>query len=307
MDLVHIKKTKGLIMSGRLAVETHYGRKTVTRRLINKTNPDFKLFETINDEKGVGFIMGESIAYASIFRPKYQVGDWCYIREPFTARAWSETDMVNMEESLGFNGEFWQDIPKPLRGQKAIKWIAYRGDMSFWYSCMREDAPGSEELAEHRLLYPLEHLVQAVSHKDDIKAFEQHRWYVGRFMPKWMSRTLVRIVDVSAQPLQDIIEADAVMEGFPLGHQIEKKSARGDFICYWNDLNANDSNEISFADNPWVWRYEWQLFHVEPFAHMQDVNPGVLYDHNLFEQGLRPVSSANSSIAKKWVIYSERT
>lgn len=263
-------------MSGPLAVETHYGRKTVTRRLINLPSHSWKSFDSTVDEKGRKcWIFGPNLSGARLVRPKYQRGDWCYIREPFSARAYANGVAPVGQTNLDLDHAFWQDIPRPLRKPPAIEWVCYRGDMSYWYINNHEDE-------ETKKQYPLLHLIAANNRNHEISEFAKHRWYAGRFMPKWMGRTLVRIVDVQPQRLQEIDDADAAMEGFPLPYSIEPGSPRGEFFKYWNDLHANDSNEISVADNPWVWRYEWQLAQVEPFAHWPETNEGAHYHHESF-------------------------
>jgi hypothetical protein len=268
-----IESTKGLIMSGPLAVEAHFGRKTVTRRLIKGITPGQTIYNNGTDNRGAWWMFNpEEEGDCPIVRPKYNVGDWCYIREPFTARAFAN-DVDHKGGRLNLDQAFWQDIPSALRKPGAINWVCYRGDMSFWYPVEREDEAS-------RKLYPLESLVQCDPRTDEITAFDGHRWYAGRFMPKWMGRTLVRIVDVSAEHVQQIDEADAIMEGFPIGQPIEPTTAKADFYRLWNEMHGDGEHGI--AENPWVWRYEFQVHQVEPHAHWEDTNPGGRYDHDKF-------------------------
>lgn len=260
-------------MSGPLAVEAHWGRKTVTRRLIKHGVDDPVIYDEGYDEKGQWWVLGEkgplpNHESAALIRPKYNVGDWCYIREPFTARAWKESDVgILTHKDYGVDGEFWRDLPKPIRKPEVIEWICFRGDMSFWYP-----VPSSDDI-------PLNEILACFSRADQIDAEKNHRWYAGRFMPKWMSRTLVRIADVRPQLLKEITEEDARLEGFPFGmegtqHQPSAKTA---FYTYWDSMHADGYHGVD--QNPWVWRYEWQLAAVEPGHHWPDTQPGARLEH----------------------------
>lgn len=86
------------------------------------------------------------------------------------------------------------------------------------------------------------------------------RYRHARFMPRWASRSTLRITDVRVQRLQDISEADAKAEGVQMenercwvdyltpGTQITL-SAQQSFDTLWESINGPGSWEA----NPWCW------------------------------------------------------
>lgn len=93
---------------------------------------------------------------------------------------------------------------------------------------------------------------------------------VSIHMPRWASRLTLEITGVRVERVQDITEADAAAEGFPLpgsqrtriritdidGTVTESKglsvhmTARGGFVSLWEAINGE---RAPWASNPWVW------------------------------------------------------
>jgi hypothetical protein len=90
-------------------------------------------------------------------------------------------------------------------------------------------------------------------------------WHASIHMPRWASRLTLEIVDVRAERLQQITEADAQAEGverpeltsgivegmeppFNRVHPMTGDYADG-FKNLWNDINGADA----WDKNPWVW------------------------------------------------------
>jgi len=89
-------------------------------------------------------------------------------------------------------------------------------------------------------------------------------------MPRWASRITLEIESVRVERLQDINDADAKAEGFPLPNPQKTKrivtwpdgrmetsivdahffDARGNFCAVWEALNGK---RAPWASNPWVW------------------------------------------------------
>lgn len=90
------------------------------------------------------------------------------------------------------------------------------------------------------------------------------------FMPRWASRITLEVTGVRVERLQEITEADAQAEGFPLpgpqptrirvtdidGTVSESRglsvhmTARGAFCSLWDGINGK---RAPWASNPWVW------------------------------------------------------
>ena len=90
----------------------------------------------------------------------------------------------------------------------------------------------------------------------------------GRFMCRWMSRTLLEVVSVRVERLQDISEEDAKTEGIPFyngywragvhpevgGYQCWATAKRA-FQALWDSINAE---RAPWSSNPWVWAVEFK-------------------------------------------------
>ena len=86
------------------------------------------------------------------------------------------------------------------------------------------------------------------------------RWRSPIHMPRWASRLTLTATDVRVERLQEISEADAQAEGFPIswdGKPYDPPSpqedswqgyGRASMSLYWNSLHGPDA----WAANPWV-------------------------------------------------------
>jgi len=115
---------------------------------------------------------------------------------------------------------------------------------------------------------------------------EPAKWSPSIHHPKALSRIWLRALDVRPERLQDITEEDAVAEGWegphwedgrrislsdvrpmdaPIGTGVAVESighrmdftARGWFVGLWDRLYARRG--YPWADNPWVWRTEFEV------------------------------------------------
>ena len=87
-------------------------------------------------------------------------------------------------------------------------------------------------------------------------AWTCERWTPAIYMPRWASRITLEIVDVRAQRLQDISEADAKAEGVlgvDWGHGQDyggKACYRKSFAALWDLIHAQ---RAPWSSNPWIW------------------------------------------------------
>lgn len=87
----------------------------------------------------------------------------------------------------------------------------------------------------------------------DARLVKELKWTSSRFMPKWASRMLLRIEDVWPEPLKEITEQEALMEGIGSDRLCPcvEGSARLGFFRYWDLLNGDKGFTVKL--NPWVW------------------------------------------------------
>lgn len=89
------------------------------------------------------------------------------------------------------------------------------------------------------------------------------------FMPRWASRITLEIVEVRAQPVQDITSDDAFEEGMTQGiatqmglsvpvseEEFNFTKTRRTFQYYWDHINAKRG--FPWANNDWVWAYSFR-------------------------------------------------
>lgn len=124
------------------------------------------------------------------------------------------------------------------------------------------------------------------------------KWQRGRFLPKALARTFLRVTAVKAERLQDISEADAIAEGVenmtahlegvdpcyfkydvtkeeanaPGGHWAHVANDAVDSFCsLWKSINGPDSWDA----NPYVFAYTFERTHA-PHSIPQSSNPSIL-------------------------------
>jgi len=87
------------------------------------------------------------------------------------------------------------------------------------------------------------------------------------FMPAWAARYFIRILDVRAERVQDISEADAIAEGISehatiKGWHVGPGGLRGTgtakdlFALLWDSIAKPG---FRWADSPWNWAYTFEL------------------------------------------------
>ncbi len=89
------------------------------------------------------------------------------------------------------------------------------------------------------------------------------RWRSPRFMPRWCSRTTLRIESVRAERLREISEADAKAEGVtPEAIDcVSGEELRVAFRYLWERLHGKPGTR--WSDDPWVWVVTFSLVECE--------------------------------------------
>jgi hypothetical protein len=99
--------------------------------------------------------------------------------------------------------------------------------------------------------------------EDDYDAEAETPWRSSVHMPRWAARIFLEITDVRVQRLQEMSEADARAEGFPIpGTQpciingepgeVTFFDPRTAFAYGWNAINSKRPG-CAWIDNPWTW------------------------------------------------------
>ena len=131
-----------------------------------------------------------------------------------------------------------------------------------WYpmqdvdECAREDEP-------------VEIVYKADFDADGIDRYEAEelgifKWRSPLFMPKWVARLWLEVLDVRVERVQDTSGVGAVAEGFgqefheaDLLHFGGYKKTKGQFQTYWNTIHKKKP-EFQWEANPWVWMYKFR-------------------------------------------------
>jgi len=83
-------------------------------------------------------------------------------------------------------------------------------------------------------------------------------WRPSIHMPRWASRITLEVTGVRIERLQDISEADAKTEGWPVHMPSDPRgytSPKQWYAMLWNAINGPES----WAKNPWVWVVEFKV------------------------------------------------
>lgn len=219
------------------------GRKTQTRR-VAKLYPSMtgKKFVVFPPEEIVRFDDGtfnylSTGALSGPYACSYgKPGDRLWVRETWQFIGWPSIDdndwviQYKNGECKAVDAEKFQDH-----------------DMTYWEQCSDDLNKAGWPTDDDGLFYPPDPSMDWYENCPT-------RWRSSMFMPRWASRLALEIVDVRAEPLQDISEADAIAEGPPDIKNIW--SHRIMFERLWDRFNAKRG--FPWESNPWVWVIEFR-------------------------------------------------
>lgn len=133
-----------------------------------------------------------------------------------------------------------------------------------WHYIPLESAP---------VLYAADHPQKPMTNVVSPSTGNQWGWRlkIGRFLPRYASRTTLKVISVRLERLHEIGFYDAIYEGITLGkdgrynfdHAMNywgSKDPVDAFTVLWESINGEDSWEL----NPWVWVINYKI--VKPEA-----------------------------------------
>ena len=99
-----------------------------------------------------------------------------------------------------------------------------------------------------------------IVYRADVPNLIGARWTPSIYMPRWASRILLEVTDVRVEKLQDISEEDAISDG--AAQITDEYTGCADDICshahaykfIWESINGQGSWDL----NPWVWVVEFR-------------------------------------------------
>jgi hypothetical protein len=91
---------------------------------------------------------------------------------------------------------------------------------------------------------------EAIKYRADAE-LEEAKWLPPNKMPRWASRILLKIAEVHVERIQEIRNADAVAEGYPVEDQCQCSPIAA-FALKW-ESTYKKHQKYSWSANPWVW------------------------------------------------------
>ena len=221
---------KPIIMSIESITAIRRGGKTQTRRPI-KPQPTYPIFEGQRNGKWVWSQAGDALEmrFVETRKPRYQVGDVLWVKERWRLRNWWN-DLDNVLIGYADGTEAWYEPPETLNDYWA-DWLSSRITRLMERNGEREE-PESE-------------------FGKVVNVLDSDPFGSPIYMPKWVSRCWLEVIDVRAERIKDIMgSGDVEQEGYKFLNTDEG------FVAAWEKLNAKRG--FSFFDNPWVWVYEFK-------------------------------------------------
>lgn len=212
------------------------GRKTHTRRVVKPQPPEGWDRACWFSAPVMGWTRNEapSAEWHKVRSPYGQPGDLLWVREKWRIGAWDETRPAFALDYCDGPRKEWIDVPDPMSDDGELfnrLWQQSTDDArkAFGAKDRYEWEPGQSPC----------------------------RWRPSIHMPRWASRITLEITGVRVEQLQDISEADAKAEGYPVDiiDGINYAIGAKNWYCrLWESLNGPGS----WAANPWVWVVEFK-------------------------------------------------
>lgn len=226
------QKRRGVIFTGESVRAILAGQKTVTRRIIKAAPGRQSTFLTpallgaspsartiaYRGNVGAQFEHPKGGPLTWVRCPYGNVGDRLWVREGYAF-------MLERDPRTGERCEFARRVVKP---DGCERFVAYRATAPEFEWC---DGDGF--------------------------ATEGSGWRSPLMMPEWVSRIAIDVVDVRAERLHAIDDADAIREGvLTLDGVAGATTPRERFAALWDSINGG---RASWASDPWIWRVSFSV------------------------------------------------
>lgn len=186
-----------------------------TRRAVNRLNSFGQITEFPESETGFCFrdhrMLWNDLHLNEVLEacPYGRPGELLYVKENYKYYGWTDDGIPHIEYTGG------SILPKkPDSHEWALKIMGIWADLS---------APDNYAI--------------------DGRASDR-KWRPSIHMPRWASRTHLKLEGIRIERLRDISESDAIAEGF---------ESREEFLRYYAERNKKSPDE-----NPWVWVLEFR-------------------------------------------------
>jgi hypothetical protein len=237
---------KGILFKPDMIKAIVEGRKTVTRRIIDKLYPTSNS-SGIWDFIGVkdnGFIFRDKISATIPLKPRYQVGDVVYIKE-----VWStEKKYDDLKPSdIPKTAHIWfdDDAPHPVR------FIPGR-----WRSPLFMPAWTARYFIKIKDVRPerLQEITEEEARLEGFKTIPKKIW--------WQGYRAVELTSLGTELMHQQTIGDTPPDWMIEPHKMIDRpdleffdSAKFSFSNKWDSINK----EYPFESNPWVWRIEFEV------------------------------------------------
>ena len=240
-------KERPIIFSTAMVQAILAGRKTQTRRAVNKINAGME-FQSLNREKSKAHFYGD-MEHGYIKCPYGQPGDHLWVREKWRPISWDYEGGMGTKVQYADGHAEWINLFDDLDDE-----LDFHLKIS---DIMEKKLPPSFVVDDETFGWS----------GDEIK---QHMpWRPSIFMPKVAARLWLKITDIQVERLQDITEEDAISEGVQStihggwvdysGSQQDTggfANAKSSFCTLWTSINGPDA----WKANPWVWVVSFKRF-----------------------------------------------
>lgn len=213
-------KEHPIIFSGPMVRAILAGQKTVTRRVLKV--PSWAHTDSLEVENGIATVETRNGLDGHLISPYGATGDRLWVRETWASH-----------------------------GPQLVAYQA-DGECGAW---MGDSAGGRLWIFHGWVTQAERHESRELLGRRWGLAARGGRWRPSIHMPRWASRLDLEVVNVRAEHLHDIDDADALREGVLTLEGGTTAPPREVFADLWDTINGE---RAPWSSNPWVWRVEFK-------------------------------------------------